>query len=430
MPKLSSQKVFDIIPPEKIGEKIQFKKEINRKRDFRSEPKRLFPKMFLTFILFLIMGGIYSYFAFQKAEIIIWPKTQQVKFEAKITVDSKIDKIDLTANILPGNILSGKQKAVKEFFASGKTVKEIKAEGVIRVYNAYSTSSQVLVATTRFVSADGKLFRSVERVMIPGGTYQGGKLQPGSLDVRVRADQPGKDYNIGPSTFSIPGFAGTVRYTAFYGKSSDPMTGGFRGEAYQIIQQDIDKAENVLKENLLKAVETYLKSRVSEEIIILEKAMSKEFSIPVFSVKAGDEKESFVGEGQLSFISLTFKKSDSENFAKEYIASQTSKDQKLDSNSLKINYSIETIDIEKGKMILNLDISAKVYFEILEKDLTEEVAGKQLSEAEEFLTQDPRISKLEINLWPFWVKRVPQAGEKVRIEQRIDGPTGSPSILQ
>jgi hypothetical protein len=416
MPESSSQKIFDIVPPERIEKKIPFRKEV-RKREPRQPRSKLPLKIFFIIILLLFFGIVTSHFIFQKAEIVIWPKTQTGSFEEKVTVDLKANQVNLSTNTIPGAILEGEERISQESLSSGRTIKETKAEGTIRVYNAYSTSAQVLVATTRFVSADGKLFRSLERVVIPGGTYKGGELQPGFIDIRVRADRPGEDYNIGPSTFSIPGFAGTARYTAFYGKSSDPMKGGFRGETLEITEKDLEKAENTLKDKLLEAVRISLKNRASEEIIILEEASEKEFSAFVFSAKAGEERDSFVGEGKLSFKALAFKRLDLENFAKDYIASQLAKDQKLDLKSLKIDYFSEGVNLEQGKMVLNLEISAKTYFEILEKDLKAELAGKSLSEAEKVLTKDPRITKAEISLWPFWLKKIPQAEKKIKIEQ-------------
>lgn len=420
MPKLNSQKILDIVPPKKVIEKIQPKKDIERREPSRVKA-RGFPKMIVLVVIFLlILAGGTFYFIFQKAEIVVWPKTQVVNFQEKLTVDVKTQQIDLSSNAIPGTILKEEQKTSQEFPSSGRTTKEARAKGIIRVYNAYSTDPQVLVATTRFVSADGKLFRSSERVTIPGGSYQGGKLQPGFLDIEAEADQPGEEYNIGPSTFSIPGFAGTARYTAFYGKSSDPMKGGFKGETFEVVQKDLNDAENSLKAKLLEAVRVSLTNKVSEEIIILDEAAHKEFSIPVFSAKPGEERVSFVADGAISFEALVFNKSDLENFVKNYINSQISKEQELNLKSLKIDYSLETASIDQGKMILNLEITAQIHFKISEKELKEEIMGKPLSQAEEFLAKDPRIAKLEINLWPFWVKKVPQAEDRIKIEQRID----------
>ena len=424
--KSFSRKIFDIIPPEKIKEKTYLEIGIKNEGFFQSRSGKSLKVIFGVIIFLLILGGIFSHFIFQKAEIRIWPKTQEVNFEEKVTVDSKIKEVEFSTNTIPGGIFLKEQKIHQEFFSSGKSLREKKAEGTIRVYNAYSTFSQVLVTTTRFVSANGRLFRSLERVIIPGGTYKGGNLQPGFLDVNVRADQPGEEYNIDPSTFSIPGFAGTPRYTAFYGKSFEPMKGGYKGEVSEVTQQDLERAETTLKEKLLTAVKLSLENKISKRIIVLEEFSKKDFSTPIFSAKAGEEKTSFMGEGKLSFTALTFKKLDLEDFAKEYILSQISKYQKIYLESLRVSYSLETIDVNRGKMALAINFSAKIYFKILEDDFKKEIAGKLLSEAKDFLANDPRIAKLEIDFWPFWIKKIPKDVEKIIIRQEIDSEPISP----
>lgn len=412
MPKLFSRKIFDIIPPEKIEEKISPEIRIKEGIPFQPRPKKPLKIFFLLIIFLLILGGVFSYFAFQKAEIIIWPKTQEFSLEEKVIIDVEAKEVEFSTNTIPGDIIKEKQRTTQEFPSSGKGLREAKAEGIIRVYNNYHLS-QPLVANTRFQPPLERIlyFRTTRRITVPAKSY---------VDIEVVADKPGEEYNIGPSTFSVPGLAGLSQYYSVYGKSFEPMKGGFKGEAPEVTQQDLEKAENILEEKLLTSIKMSLEDKVAEDVIILEEASKKDFSAPTFSAKAGDEKTSFVAEEELSFIALTFKKSDLENLAKEYILSQISKDQKMDLKSLKISYSSETVSIDKGKMTLNLNFSAKVYFEILEDYIKEGLAGKLLPEARDSLTNDPRITKLEINLWPFWAKRIPQDTEKIKIEQRID----------
>ena len=114
-------------------------------------------------------------------------------------------------NFIQGEVLEAEKEVSQNFTAHGKKLKSTKAHGTMRIYNNYSTAAQTLVATTRFISNEGKLFRTKERVVIPGGYYEGGKLAAGFIDIEVIADQPGEDYNIDPSTFSIPGFVGTSK---------------------------------------------------------------------------------------------------------------------------------------------------------------------------------------------------------------------------
>ena len=149
-----------------------------------------------------------------------------------------------------------KPKKFKEIKEENKEIKEEKAEGIIRIFNDYSTASQSLVAGTRFVSDEGKLFRLVEKVVVPGQSTEKGKLIPGSVDVLVRADTAGSDYNIGVSTFSIPGFAGTPRYTAFYAKSFLAMAGGFKGESLAVSSEDLENAKKSLTAEVKEKIES------------------------------------------------------------------------------------------------------------------------------------------------------------------------------
>jgi hypothetical protein len=101
-----------------------------------------------------------------------------------------------------------------------------KARGTVVIANAYGKESQPLVATTRLETADGKVFRLTEGIVVPGMTDIGGKQTPGAIEASVIADQAGEAYNIGSTEFTIPGFKGSPKYAAFSAKSSKTFVGG------------------------------------------------------------------------------------------------------------------------------------------------------------------------------------------------------------
>ncbi|GAI28904.1 unnamed protein product, partial [marine sediment metagenome] len=241
-----AKKIFDILPPKEFEKKKveEFPLEKEYQPQFKKpEFKIKKSSFFIPFVLILI--GIFCYLTLSKAEIEIWPESEVLTFETKLTIDKTAENVDFSNKVILGKIFEAEKTITEEFSSSGTVLKEKKAEGVIRVYNAYSTSPQVLIARTRFVSDGGKLFRTPTKITIPGGHYENGKFVPGYLDVQVKADQPGLEYNIDPSTFSIPGFAGTARYTKFYGKSFQAMTGGFSEEVPQVTQEDLDQAQKI-----------------------------------------------------------------------------------------------------------------------------------------------------------------------------------------
>jgi len=415
-----AKKIFDILPPKELKRKRKEKELFLPEKRKKFLPRTLPSPFRRVLILFLILIGIFSYFALPKAEIEIWPETEVLTFEEKLTIDKSLNILNFTTRNIPGKIFEVEKAVLEEFSSSGKKLKENKAEGVIRVYNAYSTSSQVLVATTRFVSTGGKLFRSIKRVTIPGGHYEEGNLIPGFLDIKVRADQPGSDFDIEPTTFSIPGFIGTPRYTTFYGKSFQPMTGGFQREVPQVTQEDLDQAEDIIIERATEESRVALREKIPPEFVLLKEAVKSEILEFSSSAKVGDESEKFILKTKIHSSTLTFKARDIEDWTRQFILSQTPEGKKLYQESLKINYVPELVNLESGKTVLSLTTSAIIYSYIDELTLKRALRGKSLAETQVFLENQSQVTKAVVKFWPFWVKRVPQNEEKINFKLTVD----------
>lgn len=423
MPK----KIFDIFPPEESKERLLSagrEKKVSPKPAFQPEKKKqisfeksvladsFFRKWWQVILLLLFLAGFLGYFQLPRAEIEIWPETEILNFQEKVTADITKTQSDFSARVIPAKILESEINLSEEFPASG--TKEKRAEGIIRVYNAYSTSPQVLIAVTRFVSADGKLFRTPTQVTIPGGHYEKGKFVSGFIDVKVRADQPGEEYNIGPTTFSIPGFAGTKKYTAFYGKSFEAMSGG--GKISQVKEEDLVKAKEVLVEKAFEKGKNSLKNEVSPDFILLDEAISQEVIEEKATAEAGAELSSFNFQLKIKSKGLSFKKSDLENLAKDFVISRMPAGKNFLSEKLEMNYRSESVDFKSGKIILNLSLNAKIYSAIDESSLRKGIARKTFTETQFLLENQPQITKFFIKLWPFWVKKVPENPEKIKIK--------------
>ncbi len=101
-----------------------------------------------------------------------------------------------------------------------------KASGSVTVYNGYSASSVKLIKNTRFATPDGLVFRTPFEIVIPGRKGS----TPGSVKVTIMADQTGDQYNVGPTTFTVPGLSGNAAmYKTIYAKSAAAMSGGATG---------------------------------------------------------------------------------------------------------------------------------------------------------------------------------------------------------
>jgi hypothetical protein len=391
-------KIYDILP----------KKEIEFSKEIKEKPKRLFSFkkiIFFLFLIFLILGGFF-YFNKSGIKIEIFPKTEILNFKEKII--AKIGaEINLKEKTLLAKVFEKENEISQQFLSTGKVLKEKKAEGKIRVFNNYH-QSQILVKKTRFLAANGKLFYLKEEVKILPKKY---------LDVKVEAAEAGPEYNIKPTTFSLPGLLGTPRYTAVYGKSFESMEGGLKSVVPVVSKEDLERAEKILTEKLKKEGEDSLKKEIlKEDFVFLPKTLKQEVIELFLPIKAGAERENFILGVKIKSQALTFKEKDLENFAKEFILDKIGKEKEIVENSLKINYQVENIDWENKKIEVFLEFSVKVFSEIDLKILKENLRGKSQKEIENFLKEQPEILKFKIKSWPAFLKRAPKKIEKIKIK--------------
>ncbi|MFH1656340.1 MAG: hypothetical protein ABH956_01035 [Candidatus Nealsonbacteria bacterium] len=428
-----TKKVFDIIPSDKKNifhkkqEVFEYeKKEPNQEIKLSNNPKNKLKKnIFKTLVfsfVFLILIGVFGFFIFSKTEIEIWPKTEILTLKKQFVIDLEEEELDIENGIIPGKIFSNQKTGFQDFFSSGESLKKGKAKGIIKVYNEYSTSDQGLLKNTRFVSVDGKLFKSVKKETIPGGKYENGKLIPGEIDIEIEAAEVGDEYNIEPSTFSIPGFAGTVKYTSFYGKSFSPMKGGFEGEIPQVVQSDLDKSRSILKEKLEKESFDFLKTALPTGFILLDETIFQEIVEEKYSEEVGSSAEAFNLNMKIESSGVIFKKSDMEDFSKNLINLNIEENKKFQEESLDINYFIESNDRgeDKSQVVLNIEIKVKVYQDIDLDALKKILLGKSFQEVETSLDDKFEIIKTEIKPGPFWIKKMPEDMDKVEIKLNID----------
>jgi len=157
----------------------------------------------------------------------------------KVTLKKQSAPVNLTVNAssdatVPGvhfDVISLSKTDSQTLTSTSTTQISQKASGTIVIYNNYSAAPQTLITNTRFQTTGGLIYRINTPVTVPGETTaSSGSTVPGSVQVTVYADQPGANYNIGPSDFTIPGFQNDAgRYAGFYARGKGSIIGGYVG---------------------------------------------------------------------------------------------------------------------------------------------------------------------------------------------------------
>jgi len=437
------KKIFDIIPPKRLHTFVKeeavpeiLKKniekpeiteepviEIAHKERMLSRTKFVLKKKTIFFVVLavvLLAGTVSAYFFLPIVKIEIWLKTDNLNVKQDIEINKETKAIDALNHILPGRIIIEEQTLSKEFKATGKVVKEEKAVGTIRIFNDYSTSSQPLVADTRFVSDKGKLFKLIEKTVVPGQSMEKGKLVSGFIDVLVRADVAGPDYNIGASTFSIPGFAGTSRYTFFYAKSSSAMTGGFKGESLAISSEDLENAKKSLTNEIKENINSTFENKVLSGLILAQEKNPIVIINESSNAKPGQAIDTFIYDVKAKGRAILLSEQDLKEISEIYFTKELTEDQKFLSESIKINPLVGAIDESLNTAKLSLDISGKIYKDLETRFVKDQLKGRPVQEVEKSFSELSQISKAKIKIIPSFIKNLPQDINKIELKLNFD----------
>jgi len=422
MPK----EIFDILPPRKVETpkkrtiRIVGRQKIIRRPRFEKSNIKI-KKAWL--ILILVLLGIISVYYFVPSEVKVKIKPRMETFGSKIQVvaDEERGELDLISRIIPGYFLEEQNSVSQQFSSTGRIFKKEKARGIVRVYNDYSPLSRSLVANTRFMASDGKIFRISKKIIIPGIKTEDEKEVPGYVDVEVVADEAGSDYNIEATNFSIPGLAGTVLYTKIYGRSFDEMNGGLEEEIGQVTEEDLRNAEKAVIEKLEEEGGNILSKKAEDEgKVLLNQAFFQEIVSTSSIVEPGIELETFEFSGEVKSKALVFKEKDVRTLIRDLLQSSDLNGKKIYEESLGIDWESKEIDLDSGKIVLGVNFSVKTYTDISDPSLKKELAGKTIFEGISLLEEMLEIESVEVEKWPFWANQIPENFSKIKIELKLD----------
>ena len=424
-----AKKIYDIKPPKvvykpakEIKESLVVeKKKVSHVHHKKESNSIWVPISFFIFIVVLITGT-YLFFKLPKANISIWPKVNALSYQQTITASKLVSSVDLTNNVIPAQYFQAVKTEAQDFPATGSASDGGEASGTIIISNKFDPPTPFnFKAGTHFMSDSGKLFVAMQKIAIPAAKKVGSKITAGTVQIQIQAVEAGTDYNIAPSNFSIPGLKGTASYYSVSAASTSAMTGGYTGKVKKVTDDDIQGAKDVLNQKTTADAMTALKSQISSDYILLDNAVLSNVTNSSTKTKAGTVADSFNYQTTVTASALGFKKSDLDQFAKNYVISQIPQGQTLFDKNLKADYSAGTVDVSGGKIILNLNISAGDYQNIDKNSVSLSLLGENADQIKETINSSlgNGVSKIQVNFWPFWVANAPNSQSAVNVELKF-----------
>lgn len=358
-------------------------------------------------LLFLFVPG--------NVRVIIRPASSPLNAQLKASISNEFTSVDSTFNKLPGQLFELQETVTKEFTATGEKQVAQKAKGTIVVSNTYGSTPQTLIATTRFESTAGLIFRTLRTVNVPGTTVKNGEIIPGTISVEVIADKAGAEYNIDAATFKIPAFkekGDMARYDKFSASSSAPMVGGAVGLAKVVTDADFAQAKRGTTEELDKK----LRDILTKESSGLRTVSSASFSIDSLESTAQPDQaaDRFTITAKGSLKTMGFRDSDLEMLVTEY--AKKNYDVVVIPDQIKVDLNNPKFNDGRGVLEVTISIVGPGYMQIDTKEIAENLGGKPEPDIRAYLQKVSGVDSAKVILSPFWIRKVPESPDRIRIE--------------
>lgn len=402
----------------------EYDKSISVVHDYNPEPKialtakiTKFRKPVLSVLLLTVfVSSVY-------AVAIILPRAEvhlalsRTDWEVPLTITASVKSGKESGSVIPGQVFIIDKNNVFSYPASGTEKMEKSATGKITIYNAYSSSSQAIVKGTRFITTGGKIFRTVKALTIPGAKISEGKIIPSSIEANVMAEKPGTEYNLSEGqTWRIPGFEGTPKFNGFYGESNEAMTGGFVGDVKVPTDSDIAALKEKARQELLGSLRAAVITAVPKELKTVDSVTSykvtKEEVLDVI-----DEK----GEFKLVLAAETKIMAFDETSLKQVVEDRLKVNTpgiEFELQNYEIEYTKANVDFEMGKAVIPFVVHSQWTKKFDVEKFKDAVAGRSIEAFNTYIAETSDIRSASVDLWPFWVRRMPENKNRVRVEPK------------
>lgn len=392
-----------------------------------STPRRLTSKTtsiaILTASVLVLIGALY--FVRGSATIVLTPTAKTLQEDVSIQASDAFSSIDPAFNKLPGQLVSVSKTATQSRPSSGSRTVASKARGTITVYNEYSSSPQQLIATTRFATPSGLIFRTLQSITVPGSSVANGTLVPGKIDVDVVADKPGTDYDVPAGTFIVAAFqekGDTDRVQKIYGKSTNAMSGGANGPSKVITADDYQGALQAATADATKQITDAVAAQSDLQVLPV---ITPTITSTTSTGKTDDAADSVAVTVTANLHTVAFRQDDLKQLL---VAAVLKKDRLVVvPDQLTLSYADPTFNTATGVLQFTVHVTGPGYQPLDTEAIATDIAGKNTQEARDYFAGKADVESATISMSPFWQRHIPTDTAHVKIQLVYTPPPPSTS---
>ncbi len=366
------------------------------------KPRRSFPIGTAIVALLVVLVSVGALFAFSGAEVTVTATENQTAVAGEFLATA-------SGGELPFEVLTVEKLATVSVPSEGTETVNQSAQGTITIQNTQSVPQQ-LIKNTRFETPEGLIFRIRDSVVVPASANG----TPGTLEATVYADATGESYNVGATTFTLPGLAGGATFTQVTASSRDAMKGGFAGPRPSVAEATREARATELRAELAPDIDEALRTAVPEGYVLLPGASRVTYEPqPDVAGAAGnvDISEKAIASAVI-FPSSALAKA----IAYQVVGSYSGQEASLEKESgLTLTPTGDLPTPGVTEFAFALAGNATILWNVDPAKISAAVAGKSRSAAETVLSGFPEVERASLVLRPFWSTSFPADPAKISV---------------
>ena len=359
--------------------------------------------MTILIALAVVIVSALALYAFSGAKVEVEPSTATAFVSGEFTATA-------SSGNLPFEIIAVEKVGTRSVTAESTATVNVPSQGSITAYNEQS-SSQKLIKNTRFETPEGLIFRIRDSIIIPaakGGT-------PGTVSATVYADEAGERYNIGPTSFTLPGLKNGAQFTRVYAKSPSAMSGGFSGTRGTIGKTTEEAEHAALEAALRPELDLTLEAQVPKGYVLLsgasfisyERQPDKAGLSPTVDIRGKASASAVIFPEAALAKTIAYHIMGAYN-GQPVVLGQTA--------GISLVPKENAVPVGKSEFSFSLAGEAEIVWQVDGAKVSAAVAGKTLDSAQVALSGFPEVGRALLILRPFWKSAFPEDPANITVE--------------
>ncbi len=377
-------------------------------------PQPAAPKMFrniaVTFVLVTVaVIAVALWTSSVKAVVTVTVEEEPVGVEAIVDIAASPESNQIRGRIVSGTYVEAKEYEVVPVNPSADIPRvPTKTTGKVKIINNYS-KEQPLIATTRLLTSDNKLYRINKNVNVPAG---------GSVEVEITSDKEGFEFEINKGVkMTIPGLWEGLQ-DKIYAETITEIVGegGVSGPITMVTADAIAKAQEGLYVTVFETAKKTLTLEAGadpawESIFWVTESKKQSNAAP------GQIMDRFMAQVKISVTAVFFPKDDLASLVRTKLMQKLPEGYSLsDIDMSQISFKLDKAD--ESKSTATLAVKAEALSKLTESSSVfrkDAIVGLPMDEVIRKWSAIDGVKEVNVSLQPNWVQRLPSMKDKITV---------------